>query len=162
MYQARIAALERAVALRRPLPGFVFHTVRGSQYASEKHRALLDRYGFVGSTSRRGEPYDTPKAESFMKTPKLETVYLTEYDTYEDVATDLPRFIDDVYNERRLHSAWAISAPSGWRNATPAPLSNRRLILSDDWGALQQAVTVRVWLIFGRPLMRKVFERLSM
>jgi putative transposase len=36
----------------------VFHTDRGSQYASEKHRALLARYGFVGSMSRRGNPYD--------------------------------------------------------------------------------------------------------
>ena len=51
-----VAALERAVALRRPLPGCVFHTDRRSQYASEKHRALLDRYGLIGSMSCRGNP----------------------------------------------------------------------------------------------------------
>ena len=56
-----VAALERAVALRRPLPGCVFHSDRGSQYASEKHRRLLERHGFIGSMSRRGNPYDNPQ-----------------------------------------------------------------------------------------------------
>jgi putative transposase len=53
-----VAALDRAISLRRPLPGCVFHTDRGSQYASKKHRALLEAHGFVGSMSRRGNPYD--------------------------------------------------------------------------------------------------------
>jgi len=55
------------------------------------HRRILKDRGFVGSMSRRGNPYDNAQAESFMKTIKVEAVYPMEYETFEDVAADLTR-----------------------------------------------------------------------
>ena len=107
-----LAALKRAVEERRPAPGCIHHSDRGWQYAHPSYKRYLDDHEIAPSMSAEGYCYDNAFMESFFHTLKVEEVYLTDYETYEDVLNAVPSFIDDVYNEKRMHSSLGYYAPA--------------------------------------------------
>ena len=112
-----LAALDKAIAARRPRTGLIHHSDRGVQYASTEYVARLSEIGAVPSMSKAGCPYDNAKAESFFKTLKKEEVYLSQYHNFEEARTNLRAFLDDVYNVKRLHSSLGYLPPTEFESA---------------------------------------------
>lgn len=110
--QLVLGALRKALETRGPgLEGLIHHSEQGVQYASREYVECLREHDIRVSMSRRGNPYDNAFAESFMKTLKYEEVYLNEYETYREALENIERFIDEVYNQKRLHSSIGYRSP---------------------------------------------------
>ncbi|MGH7965347.1 MAG: IS3 family transposase [Candidatus Binatia bacterium] len=115
-----VRALRMALSRRRVRPGLVHHSDRGVQYASTTYTELLKGAGIRISMSRRGNPYDNARAESFIKTLKSEEVYLWEYAGLAEARARIGHFVEDGYNRRRLHSALGYRPPAEFEQSLKA------------------------------------------
>ena len=106
-------ALNMAIDMRwnSNIKGLIHHSDRGVQYTSNEYTDRLKGMNIQISMSRKGNPYDNAYAESFFKTLKVEEVYLNEYSDINDAWDNIQRFIEDIYNEKRLHSALGYMSP---------------------------------------------------
>ena len=106
------AARQLAIAQRRPAPGLIVHSDRGSQYASAQHQALLARHGLVASMSRKGNCWDNAAMERFFLSLKTERVWQRGYANHGEAITDIADYIGGFYNSVRLHSKLGNVAPN--------------------------------------------------
>jgi putative transposase len=106
-----LEALGMALARRRPPPGLLHHSDRGSQYASGDYQRALAQHGIVGSMSRRGACWDNAVAESFFATLKLELVHYASWPTRAAARTAVFEYLEAFYNGRRRHSALGYVSP---------------------------------------------------
>jgi putative transposase len=114
-----MVALQMAFRRRKPGEGLTHHSDRGVQYASNDYTALLKQHGVRISMSRSGNPYDNATCESFMKTLKYEEVYRQQYRDLADARASIEKFMEKVYNAKRLHSALGYRPPVECERSLP-------------------------------------------
>lgn len=107
-----LEALKVAIQNYQPPEGVIHHSDRGVQYSCIDYIEFLNLNKFKISMSRLATPEDNAFIEAFFKTLKREEVYFKEYKTMNDVINNLPKFIDEVYNKKRLHSSLGYKTPS--------------------------------------------------
>jgi putative transposase len=110
-------ALRQALAQRRPEPGWVHHSDRGVQYASDDYQELLREHGGVASMSRAGNCYDNAVMESFFGTLKTELIYHESYATRKEAEQALFEYLEGFYNTTRLHSSLDYQSPLEFENS---------------------------------------------
>jgi putative transposase len=109
-------AFDRAVARRRPKPGFIVHTDQGSQYASDAFRNALSDAHARQSMGSRGDCYDNAVAESFFHSFKVEAVYGADIETRREMEYETFDYIERFYNKKRKHSAIGLRSPEQFEN----------------------------------------------
>ncbi len=104
-------ALQMAIWRRRPAPGLLFHSDRGSQYCSTDFQKMLEKYKMISSMSRKGNCWDNSVAESFFGSLKTERVFFSNYTTRDEARKDIVDYIEMFYNSRRRHSYLGYVSP---------------------------------------------------
>ena len=98
-------ALDMAIKRRKPKNGLIWHTDRGSQYASTAHKELLQKNGIIQSMSRKGNCWDNAVAESFFHSLKTELTNHEEFETKAQANEKIFEYIEVFYNRQRMHSS---------------------------------------------------------
>ena len=112
-----LSALTMALQQRRPSPGLLHHTDRGSQYTCCDYQTELSQQGLTPSMSRRGDCYDNAVAESFFSTLKAELKSYDRYTTRQQAQAELFEYIEVFYNRQRLHSSLGYQSPVEFEQA---------------------------------------------
>lgn len=117
--QARLVceALRTALVIRQPKPGLIVHSDRGSQYAGDRHRRLLEAWKCVPSMSRKGNCWDNAVMERFFLSLKLERVWQRSYANPMEAQRDIADYIVNFYNTQRLHSTLGYKSPAAFEQA---------------------------------------------
>jgi transposase InsO family protein len=108
------AALQIAIVQRNPAAGLIVHSDRGTQYAGAEHQAVLRKYGFVGSMSRKGNCWDNAVMERFFLNLKMERVWQKDYANHAEATNDVADYIVGFYNATRLHSKLGNMSPNAF------------------------------------------------
>ena len=109
-----LSALRMARETRRPAPGLIRHSDRGSQYTSGAYQAELAAHGMVASMSRKGDCYDNAVAESFFSTLEFELVMRHDWHTKAEARRAIFRYIETWYNPKRRHSTLGYLSPAAY------------------------------------------------
>jgi putative transposase len=112
--QLILEAFKMAIARRRPPQGLLFHSDRGSQYASRSFRKVAARWGIKQSMSRKGNCWDNACAESFFKTLKVELVGDYIYASRLEAQSAIFEYVEVFYNRQRLHSSLEYLSPTDY------------------------------------------------
>lgn len=115
-----LIALRMALSRRQFAAGMVHHSDCGVQYAATDYVTELEAHHITVSMSRKGNPYDNAPCERFMRTLKYEEVYVSDYETLREAAASIEQFLEEVYNQQRLHSALGYVPPAEFEQSLTA------------------------------------------
>ncbi len=126
--QLVVTALKNAVDILQPAPGLIFHSDRGSQYASDDVQRMLNQYKILGSMSGKSNCYDNAVTESFFRTFKTELVYQQELSTRRIASMMVFNYLEVFYNRQRLHSSIGYMTPYEFEQRV-GPVTHKQIIL---------------------------------